>query len=269
MKITRYSMDIKPNTKIAVVSDLHDMPYKEAIEALKQISPDIIFAVGDIFERAYLQPRDENQKNRCMHKAAYGINALVEKIHPKREAADRQNGYNFFEEISHFSPVVYSKGNHDMVLAPEDIEFLNKFSKSIMVLDDSDEYIKTKNGKILHIGCVSNIDSLWFEKYLERTGRDEKGNKQNSNEILLCHQPENLIGIEDKIKHLKLVVCGHTHGGQWKIFGKGLYAPSQGLFPKYDSGWFGNIIVSAGAANTSALPRLGNPPEVVQIDVRL
>ncbi len=72
-----------------------------------------------------------------------------------------------------------------------------------------------------------------------------------------------------------LVVCGHAHGGQVRIPGllNGLYAPDQGLFPKYAGGRYlladgvTEMIVSRGLCKNS-LPRVFNPPEVVVIDIK-
>lgn len=88
----------------------------------------------------------------------------------------------------------------------------------------------------------------------------EKGAK-----ILLCHQPERYMR-RIRGRDLDLVVAGHAHGGQIRLFGQGLYAPGQGLFPKYTHGVVdGKMIVSAGVGNPVGLPRLRNPREVVLI----
>ena len=71
-----------------------------------------------------------------------------------------------------------------------------------------------------------------------------------------------------------LVLCGHAHGGQWAIPGilNGLYAPNQGMFPKYAGGRYdferGTLIVSRGLARESTpAPRVFNRPELVIIDL--
>ena len=75
-------------------------------------------------------------------------------------------------------------------------------------------------------------------------------------------------------KGFDLVVSGHAHGGQVIIphILNGLYAPNQGLFPKYAGGRYtladGNteMIVSRGLCK-NILPRVFNPPEVVVIEL--
>ena len=83
--------------------------------------------------------------------------------------------------------------------------------------------------------------------------------------VLMCHKPE------DYFKHVRgheidLVVAGHAHGGQIRIGGRGLYAPGQGLFPKYTHGVIDErLIISAGASNPAKMPRWGNPCEILMI----
>jgi hypothetical protein len=68
---------------------------------------------------------------------------------------------------------------------------------------------------------------------------------------------------------IDLTVSGHAHGGQWRVFGRGVYAPDQGLFPKYTGGLHENrLVISRGVANTVPfVPRFFNPCEVVTVEV--
>ena len=86
--------------------------------------------------------------------------------------------------------------------------------------------------------------------------------------LLLCHHPEYF----DRYLRdypIDLTVSGHAHGGQWRVFGRGVYAPDQGLFPKYTSGLHEDrLVISRGVANTVPFaPRLFNPCEVVTVEV--
>ena len=65
MKITEYSIPsekIQNNITVACVSDLHARDPHKIIEALKQMSPDLILLAGDIFEVAnpYMSKRNEH-----------------------------------------------------------------------------------------------------------------------------------------------------------------------------------------------------------------
>jgi hypothetical protein len=69
-----------------------------------------------------------------------------------------------------------------------------------------------------------------------------------------------------------LILTGHTHGGQIKLpSGKGLFAPSQGFFPKYDSGMYLSgksvMIVSRGIGPSTVPLRIMNRPEIIFIDL--
>lgn len=92
--------------------------------------------------------------------------------------------------------------------------------------------------------------------------------------ILLSHHPEYWCLEEPMLSNrdIDLVLSGHAHGGQFRLFGQGFFAPGQGWFPKYTSGIHqgkhGRMIVSKGMANTVKFaPRLFNPTEVVYIEV--
>ena len=84
----------------------------------------------------------------------------------------------------------------------------------------------------------------------------------------MCHHPE-YYEWYPIIKSADLVLSGHAHGGQWRFFGRGVYAPGQGLWPKYTKGVYdGRLVVSAGCSNsTTPVPRLFNPSEVVFVSL--
>ena len=82
--------------------------------------------------------------------------------------------------------------------------------------------------------------------------------------ILLCHHPEYWPLLRSR--KLDLVLSGHAHGGQWRIMGRGVYAPGQGFFPKLTSGVVENrLLISRGLANTTIIPRINNPVEIVYV----
>ena len=88
--------------------------------------------------------------------------------------------------------------------------------------------------------------------------------------ILLSHHPEyHPRYLADRQIHL--TVSGHAHGGQWRIGSRGVYAPGQGLFPKYVGGLYpignGTLCVSRGMRNTVRIPRFFNPCEIVILDL--
>ncbi len=92
---------------------------------------------------------------------------------------------------------------------------------------------------------------------------DKKGYK-----ILLSHHPEYYPGYI-KQTDIQLTLSGHAHGGQWRFFGRGVFSPGQGLFPKYTSGMYdGRLIVSRGLGDSHSMIRINNPYEFIVIRIK-
>ena len=90
-------------------------------------------------------------------------------------------------------------------------------------------------------------------------------------DILLSHKPHYAQYYERA--GVDLVLTGHAHGGQWRLPGVGaIYAPGQGLLPKYTAGMYrlGKTVmcVSRGLGNSSFPLRLENKPELVTVTLR-
>ena len=89
--------------------------------------------------------------------------------------------------------------------------------------------------------------------------------------ILLAHRPE--LAESFKGAEPDLILSGHAHGGQFRIFKRGLYAPGQGIFPKYTSGAYQlsdktTLIVSRGIGKSKFPFRLNNRPHVPIITIK-
>ena len=84
-------------------------------------------------------------------------------------------------------------------------------------------------------------------------------------------------------RKVELVIAGHAHGGQWRFFGQGLFAPGQGILPRFTGGLYRGrkhlrgqaaplssesplLLVSRGLGNQIRIPRLWNREELVYID---
>lgn len=107
---------------------------------------------------------------------------------------------------------------------------------------------------------ASQPDTAWLSGFASTPGFH----------ILLSHHPEYFPLIPVSVE---LVLSGHAHGGQWRFFNpirrqwSSVYAPGKGLWPRWTKGIYdGRLVVSAGLSNTTAIPRLFNPTEVVYIE---
>ena len=99
-------------------------------------------------------------------------------------------------------------------------------------------------------------DTAWLQAF--------SATAPNLPHILLSHHPEYLPLVPPSVD---LVLSGHAHGGQWRVFSHGVWCPGQGLWPKYTKGVYeGRLVVSAGLANTAKVPRIFNPTETVFIE---
>lgn len=155
----------------------------------------------------------------------------------------------FLRECAETAPTYMSMGNHEIkfpVIRPSEIR-----ETGVILLDN--DYVPF--GDLLIGGHSPGTGREWLDRF----------ESEDKFKILLNHHPE------DWKKHLKdrsidLILSGHAHGGQIRLFGTPLFAPGQGIFPRYTKGFYGNMIVGTGVSNTAPLiPRYGNPREIVKI----
>ena len=249
LKIVNYTIEsdkIDTPVRIALVTDLHSCSYgeheSELIDAIDSQDPDIILLGGDIFD----------------------------------DKLPNDNTVDFLEGIAGRYPVYYVTGNHEFWGGTDQYEL------QMSILDEfdiprlqGDVLALDINGNSIGLAGVDDYDGylvdedLILENQFVNAYLSLDADMYN---IILAHRPEY---IDTYSAHnYDLALCGHAHGGQWRIPGilNGLYAPNQGLFPKYAGGLYeaGNttMIVSRGLARESTrLPRLYNRPELVIIDL--
>lgn len=226
---------IHDDVRIAVVSDLHGALYgpqqSDLIAALELQSPHVVLLLGDIFDQ-----RGDDTNARTL------LFALGERF-----------------------PCYFIPGNHEYragellpihaILKDANIPLLTGESATITVKQTQVQVFGVddgQGGKARHLRQIA------------------AAGKQRSDEIysiLAIHVPN---GVESYLHYgFDLMLSGHTHGGQIAIPGllNGLYAPGQGVFPKYGGGRynFGKqvLLISRGLSQRPLwLPRLGNPPEL-------
>ncbi|MDO4977478.1 MAG: metallophosphoesterase [Eubacteriales bacterium] len=260
---SKYYLNSSPKLKLALVTDLHEQNPDQILKKLSLSKPDLILVAGDTMERhepghgctmeeidSY-QTLSPNWTRFC--NLLKGFHIFLRSLRlPVKE--DARYAHKFLAGASKIAPVYLSKGNHEWYFLPEDYAFMKKHH--ITILDNADCEVTIKNHFLRIGGLSTKHDISWLKEYGKKDGM----------KILLCHHPEYYPRfILNDGDPFDLVLSGHVHGGQWRIFGHGILAPGQGFLPIYHHGRYGKMIVSAGSANPSILPRFGNPTELVFI----
>ena len=230
------SEDVDKPVRLAILTDLHSCVYgeeqRELLDAVDALKPDAVLLGGDILD-------DE------LPEAAgwQTVTALAEKY-----------------------PCAYVTGNHEWWSGEAERMCARMEQLGIAVLRGSCA-AWTLNGQRVVLCGIDDPDS--GEDQLAVTASGVQGDTFT---LLLAHRPER---IEDYLQYpFDLIVSGHAHGGQWRLPGviNGLYAPHQGVFPKYAGGRYdfdGSVLlVSRGLAREStAVPRFFNPPELLLAEI--
>ncbi len=263
--------------RIAVVADTHGFKNDRVFRNLKDNKPDIIFCLGDIVYGAVIRNQSFPRGKNWLNEFPYAVELI--------------------KTLPTIAPTYFVYGNHEWLLSEDDVRLLQE--SGMKILDN--EWVN--HGELL-IGGLSAADvtNYWtFKKrfyasypnykegnlereyiagdsYENRKAPDSSWlpefEEQNGYKILLCHHPE-YWAVQNpylKDRRIDLVLAGHSHGGQVRIFGQGFYTSGQGRFPKYTAGvhegQYGKMIVSRGLSNTSKIPRLFNPIEMVYVNLK-
>lgn len=230
------SGEITAPVRVACITDLHCCNWGEGqrqlLDAVDAADPHLVVLVGDILD----------------------------------DTMPLEQGYTVLEHLAANWPCFYVTGNHDAHMAQQVADL------GITVLDGQPEAI-TVNGQTLNLCGISDPLTHGTALFLPRL---EMLNTRSASceglSLLLAHRPEY---IQQYLPgNYDVILSGHAHGGQWRIPGllNGLLAPGQGFFPKYAGGFYqmGDtaFIVSRGLAKESTrVPRLYNPPELVLVDM--
>lgn len=247
------SPEISRQIRIALITDLHSCGYgKEQITLIRTIdrqNPDAILLGGDIFD----------------------------------DILEDENTTQFISGIAGRYPCFYVTGNHEYWSGAdaltEKMEILKKYG--VTVLSGNTETLSIR-GETVRISGIDDPD--FYRAYEEISQKEAKerflsqldtvGSETEDGvfSLLLSHRPEYF---PEYLKYdFDLILCGHAHGGQWRIplLLNGLFAPDQGLFPEYAGGRYDegstSMIVSRGLARESTrIPRIFNRPELVIVDI--
>lgn len=164
-------------------------------------------------------------------------------------------------------PCYYSVGNHEYDRGDaRDIKNMMK-DMGVTVLEGSYSDITINGTELRFMG----IDGFAHTNHLDSVKSAVSDERVN---ILLNHYPEEFPYLNDY--GFDYILSGHAHGGQVRIpfLDFGVYAPGQGLLPKYTGGLYeenGTVMVLSRGLyrNLSCviIPRVFNRPEAVFITI--
>ena len=253
LTITRYTVRLSDlpdgfeNLRIVQLSDLHNMRFGKKQERLLQkvaeLKPDYIMLTGDLADKR--RTRDE-------------------RFLPAKELA---------EGLVKIAPVFACMGNHETERERVNSMTAVLTSCGVTVLHNAALPLNRGGDTITLLGAADIAES-WMQFPEDETG--EQGTALHEKTVTaLCDDIEGCSILLSHRPHLtelykacgtSLVMSGHAHGGQVRlpIIG-GLFAPQQGIFPKYTSGIYDRMIVSRGLSNTARIPRIFNPTEIVYV----
>ncbi len=233
MTITNYTIpaDIQTPFHFAFVSDIHNAEIELILKIIEVSKAEAVLVGGDF-------------------------------IH---DTENYEKGLEFLRRSTEMRPTFCSLGNHERKYRGELKPLI--LETGVTLLDnESTEF----HG--LHIGGLSSGYLNGAEQgNTKKTPAPnliflEEFAKKEGFKILLSHHPEYYKPYIHPLS-VDLTLSGHAHGGQWRFFGRGVFAPGQGLFPKYTSGLYhGRLLVGRGLGDSHAFPpRIRNAPEMIFI----
>ncbi len=225
----KIAANIPQDFKFIFASDIHNADIVPIVRAIKESDVDAVLVPGDFIHDS------ENYKN----------------------------GLSFLKQAASCKPTFCSLGNHE-----------RKFEGELLPLVKETGAVLLDNASVMfHDICIGGFSSgydwceaqantkktpepdlEWLKRFAETDGY----------KILLSHHPEYYKPYIASLP-IDLTLSGHAHGGQWRIFKQGIFAPGQGFFPKYTSGLYdGKLLVGRGLGDSHAFPpRIFNKTELL------
>lgn len=240
--------------RIVLLSDLHNQRYgrKNAVllREIDRLKPDLVAVAGDMFTP---------EEGRTEHVAL-----------------------NLMETLAGKYPVCYGIGNHEYIMKLDTNFFGVRYERyarglrkaGVLLLENEHADITLKGIPIRIYGL--QLPWRFYRRFsyrrlpLEEMRSYLGTGTQERFQILLAHNPMCFSTYEKWGADLTL--SGHLHGGFIRLpLVGGVISPQCVPFPKYDRGIFEKnghyMTVSAGLGSHHDLPRIGNPAELVAIDL--
>ncbi len=233
---------------IAQVSDLHNAQFgrgnRRLLRLLKAAEPDLIALTGD----------------------------LIDARRPRPDIV-----LAFARQVTSLAPTYYVPGNHEARLRGYPSLRAGLFRAGVTVLENRMVPLTRAGEQIRLVGLadpsfarLTGDSAMPTQIVSQELDRLLAGQDRETVTLLLSHRPELFPAYA--AHGADLTLAGHTHGGQVRLPGLGgVIAPSQGVFPPYDSGVYRRgkhvMVVSRGLGNSLFPVRINNRPEVILVQL--
>ncbi len=238
--------------RIAVLADIHSRNFGEAqkqiLDRVREAVPDLIVVAGD-----WLDAKRGHIEYCITQAAGFTEIAPVYAVYGNHELSRiRQTDRDCF------SPALERAGVHLLHSCGTRIERGGMFINLLGIEDPTEGADRQLRGTKI----TQALDGMLH--------RVMTGILPDEFTILLAHRPEFLLHYAKY--PINLICAGHAHGGQVRLPGLGgLFAPGQGLFPKYTGGAYTEgqttMVVSRGLGGQEAPIRILNTPELVMLEL--
>ncbi|MCL2400005.1 MAG: metallophosphoesterase [Defluviitaleaceae bacterium] len=241
--------------KILHIADLHGRsPHKMNFNiwpAINQLNVDMAVLTGDVVL----------DKANQIYPHLEGLKALCKKV-----------------------PVFYVDGNHENECYNEMADLLSGIGVTVLYNRQGDfavGSVESGASKVVSVTGFRDYEYLSRNKFKGVSPLLDNMSAKGGFHVVLTHQPQifdwlcktNASSINSNFS--ALVLAGHTHGGQIRLpFFPTLYAPGQGVLPKYGDGWYEEsdgqlkLFISRGVGATHFWLRTFNPSEVAVIELQ-
>ena len=232
--------------KIVHLSDLHGKEFgkdhRRLLQAVAKTQPDLIVITGDI--------------------------------------ADAQSGLDtipaVLEGLVAIAPTYYVTGNHEW--GAGFVGELREMLKAAGVHYLRNEFVTLdRGGDNLVLAGIDDPNGYADQKTPAQLAAEIYAQQGDAFWLLLAHR-NNLFSGEYCLLEADLTLCGHGHGGIWRLpFTDGLISTAMELFPSWTDGFYtctcgkceaAQVFVSRGLGNSPRIPRINNRPEIAVITLQ-
>ncbi|MGM9927700.1 MAG: metallophosphoesterase [Bacillus sp. (in: firmicutes)] len=216
----------------------HHLQFEEFPESFGTVT---IFFISDIHKR------------QISNKIINEVKGKAELVIIGGDLAEEGVSFSKIEEnikkLKTIGPVYFVWGNNDYELDYHQLD-ATLLDLGVKILDNTAAIFESEEGE-----KISLLGVDYLEGNRARLDLAVLDSEENSFKILVSHCPRIMNRMKDEY-NISLILSGHTHGGQIRIFGMGPYEKG-GIFKKHNN----TLLVSNGYGTTLVPLRLGTVSE--------